>query len=72
MNINADGEINSDHSWNIKVVNGRMQFAVPDGATFLDDCDELCKCIGESHKTLKECKKARKEAKKKKNKNKKK
>ena len=61
MNINSDGEISSDHSWNIKVVSGRMQFAVPDDAAFLDDCETLCEHIGqESNKRIKECKRAKK------------
>lgn len=46
MNINADGEIFSNHSWNIKVINGRMKFVVPDEAAFLEDPAELVKCMG--------------------------
>ena len=46
MSINADGEIYSDFSWNIKVVSGKMKFVVPENATFLSKPDELIKCLG--------------------------
>lgn len=43
MNINADGEIFSNNSWHIKVVNGRLKFVVPEKAVFADSPMELLK-----------------------------
>ena len=45
MNINSDGEIFSNNSWHIKVVNGRMKFVVPDKAVFADGPAELIKSL---------------------------
>jgi len=46
MNVNADGEIHSSYSWKIKVINGRMKFVTPDNAKFIDNSEELVKCMG--------------------------
>jgi len=46
MNINADGEIHSSFSWNIKVVSGRLQFVLPNGVDFIDNPEKLIKGLG--------------------------
>lgn len=46
MNINADGEILSSYSWNMKIVSGRMKFVVPKNAHFIESSEELIKCMG--------------------------
>lgn len=46
MNVNADGEIFTSYSINIKVVNNRMKFVVPKDAEFLENTEELVNCVG--------------------------
>ena len=46
MLINADGEIFSNRSWNIRVVNNRMKFVVPKDTPFVDGPEEVIKCLG--------------------------
>lgn len=45
-NVNADGEIFSNNSWHIKVVDNRLKFVVPNDAAFLEDASELMECLG--------------------------
>lgn len=46
MTLNADGEIFTSNSWNIKVVNGRLKFVVPEDVNFIESPEELVKCMG--------------------------
>lgn len=46
MNVNADGEIYTSYSMNIKVVNGRMKFVVPKDVDFIENAEELVRCMG--------------------------
>lgn len=46
MRVNSDGELHSGYSWNIRVVNNRLKFVVPDGAEFISSAEELVKCMG--------------------------
>lgn len=46
MVINADGEIHTDFSWDIKVVSGRLKFVVPENTDFISDTDALMTGLG--------------------------
>lgn len=46
MNVNSDGEVFSSFSWNIKAVNGKLKFVVPEEVKFLESPEELIKCLG--------------------------
>ena len=46
MSINADGELYTSNSMDIKVVNGRLKFVVPDEAAFIDSPEGLINCNG--------------------------
>lgn len=46
MIINADGEIFYHNSIEIKVINGKLKFIVPNDAKFIENPEELIKCLG--------------------------
>ena len=46
MSINADGEIVTGNSWQIKVVHDKLKFVIPNSAEFVDDADEVIKWLG--------------------------
>ena len=46
MSVNADGEIYSSYSWNIKVTNGRLKFIIPEDAKFIENASDLINCKG--------------------------